>query len=169
MNQLLCCTNSSWLGGSKSYAVSDYADLISEQLKIIANDFLRSVYHSNRFEAISAIDTVCSEASENDWDGYGGEPVSQLTREVAVDFLISLPLSYPTPEVSADPDGEISFEWWIEPGYSFLISIGEWKRISYAGLFGSNSVHGQEHFGDELPDSIVFHLNKHFQRKPTGG
>src|SRR4051812_42803783 len=66
-------------------------------------------------EPLWTLARVKQEASEPDWDGYGAAPVSDQTYERARVFLACLPVNVPTPDIAADPDGEISFEWSRSP------------------------------------------------------
>jgi hypothetical protein len=64
--------------------------------------------------------------------------------------------------VGADPDGEISFEWYRGPRRILTLSIGADRRLSYAGLFGSSKVNGVEYLRDELPEPVVANLRRLF-------
>ena len=69
-------------------------------------------------------------------------------------------LNVPIPDISADPDGDISLEWRKEHRFTFVVSINGQGLISYAGLFGKNKIHGTEYFGQEMPPSIIFNLRR---------
>jgi hypothetical protein len=98
-----------------------------------------------------------------DWDGYGAAPVTPQARAAAEEFLGALPTTWPPPEMAADPDGEISFEWARDPHWVFSVSVSPEGRLSYAGLFGVNRVHGAESFVGQLPQAIVDNLVRFFE------
>lgn len=94
------------------------------------------------------------EASRPNWDAYEALPVSEETYGNASRFLGVFPANLPMPEISADPDGEISFEWYASPRKVFSISIGRASVLTYAGLFGRSKVQGTEVFDGRLPSFL---------------
>ena len=110
-----------------------------------------------------ALQEVWSASSVPDWDGYGAAPVTPKARAAAEAFLGALPTTWPSPEIAADPDGEISFEWARDPHWVFTVSVSPERRLSYAGLFGVNRVHGAESFVGQLPQPIVDNLVRFFR------
>ncbi len=74
-----------------------------------------------------------------------------------------IPLSFLMPEILAEPDGEIGFEWYKDKDSVFVISVSGNNIITYAGLFGtSNKTHGTEYFADELPRIILENIRRLF-------
>jgi hypothetical protein len=108
------------------------------------------------------LESVRWEAAADNWDGYGGRRISDAAYAWATVFLKALPITNPDPEIAADPDGEVSFSWLRGPGEVFSVSVGQGGRVSYAGLFGTRTVHGTEFFTDELPDPIQANLARLF-------
>lgn len=105
--------------------------------------------------ALEELEKVYEECSEANWDGYGAMPISRATYSKARKLLRMMPSSLPRSDISAEPDGEITFEWYKEKYFVFVISVGSDNLITYAGLFGeSNKIHGTEYFADELPEII---------------
>ncbi|MBU4185490.1 MAG: hypothetical protein KKI12_04635 [Proteobacteria bacterium] len=105
--------------------------------------------------ALEELEKVYEECLEVNWDGYGAMPISRETYSEARKLLRMMPSSSPMPDISAEPDGEITFEWYKEKYSVFVISVGGNNIITYAGLFGkSNKIHGTEYFADELPEII---------------
>ena len=98
------------------------------------------------------------EASSDNWDGYGANVYNKDSLTEAIRFIDMLPTTIPLPEVSTDPDGEISFEWYNKPTWIFSISFSSSKELIYAGKFGQNKIHGVEYFGNEIPKRFVTNL-----------
>lgn len=94
------------------------------------------------------------------WDGYDAQPIDNETLEKAYLFLLSLSDSIPLPEVEADPSGEISFEWYRSPTQIFNMRINKLDELTYAGLFGSDRVHGRKYFRGKLSEDIIAHIKK---------
>lgn len=97
------------------------------------------------------------EAGKNDnWDQYGAVKIDRRTQYLAFRFLDALPTAIPAPEIGLDPDGEISFEWFVSENRHFSVSLSPEGILSYAGFFGTNSIaHGTEEFDDTVPQAII--------------
>ena len=86
------------------------------------------------------------------------EPVVKAdTFGAAIRFAYCLPRFGPLPEVSVDPDGEISFDWISPSGDEmFSVSVNNQNQLAYAGWFGEKSrVHGIEQLGQSCPQEII--------------
>ncbi|MBI4503773.1 MAG: hypothetical protein HY700_21755 [Gemmatimonadetes bacterium] len=139
-----------------SYGVSREADVLQEKWGSLLSD--RSV--TSLFVADEALASVFKQASTRNWDGYGAAPVSLAACERAQRFLDALPGTVPVPEIGADPDGEIAFEWRLSPRQVFSVSVGAGYEVAYAGLFGAGRTHGTEFFIDELPNAVMDNLRR---------
>jgi hypothetical protein len=112
-----------------------------------------------------ALEELYEETSVDNWDGYGARAVIPSTYEQATRFLNRLPTTVPDPEVSADPDGEISFEWRAGPWRVFSVSVGPTGRLTWAAFFGrTRHTHGAEPFISELPKAIIDNLTRLLSR-----
>jgi hypothetical protein len=88
-------------------------------------------------------------------------PVDVDTVHAAMQFAFSLPRLGALPEVSADPDGEISFDWAGPSGEMFSVSVNKHNRLAYAGWFGEKSrIHGIEQLAEGCPQQIVRGIEK---------
>jgi hypothetical protein len=111
-------------------------------------------------ELLTSLFEVFKECSFVDWDGYGASAVTEDAYEEAKKIVNLLPSSIKMPEIVAEPTGEIGFEWSSGKDRIFVISVGGKHRISYAGIFGGNRIHGSEYFGEALPSVIIEHLRR---------
>lgn len=118
---------------------------------------------ATRNQHLWALEEISREASTDDWDGYGGVPVSRAALRVALEVLEALPQSWPMPAISADPDGDVSLEWAANAHWVLTVSVGATGRLSYAGLFGVSKVHGAESFVGQIPQAIVDSLVRLFR------
>jgi hypothetical protein len=110
---------------------------------------------SSREECRNQLLDAYKEAAFEGWDGYAAHKVDASAILNGFAFIDSLPRSVPMPDVSVDPDGEISFDWICGARRQFSISLGGRGVMSYAGLFGSDKVAGSERFQGTLPRTIV--------------
>jgi hypothetical protein len=106
---------------------------------------------------------VLEECGRSDWDAYGAKPVLFESYENAKRFARALPFSFSSPEVSAEPDGDITFEWYSTPTRVFSVSVGPQNELHYAGLFGVSRAYGTEVFHDEIPEVILSHIKRAIQ------
>ena len=100
--------------------------------------------------------TTYKKCRKENWDGEDADSVKIETIYYAIMFIKQLPKYLPTPEISADNDGEISFEWYKDKNHMLFLSISPEGRISYAGRYGTKSkANGEEWIYDEIPEEIL--------------
>ena len=108
----------------------------------------------------TAVIEAAREASRPNWDGQGGLPVTQGAVAQALAFLDVLPSTLSKPEVTVDPDGELSFEWYFGPRRALTASINASGRISFAALIGPRRFHGTDYLLDALPEPLTLALGQ---------
>ncbi len=142
--------------------VSGDAQTIADRLNNVRDKIKsQNVSFGKSFSQVhNEIEALLKETSETNWDGYGAVAAKTDSYIEAQRFLNSFPTSLPLPEVSIDPDGEFTFEWYKDAENNFSISFNEESELNYAGLFGINKTHGLEYFGDEIPDIILEHIRR---------
>jgi hypothetical protein len=134
-----------------STGVSDVATQVEQAVEESLNHYLES-----RLEVL--IPEIESLAAVSDGSSIS---VDLDTISAAVQFAYSLPRFGPMPEVSADPDGEVSFDWFGASGEMFSVSVNKNRRLAYAGWFGETSrIHGIEKLGEGCPPQIVRGIQK---------
>src|SRR2546422_7576662 len=75
-------------------------------------------------KSLTDLNTLFQTCAAADWDGYKALPVKPESYQNAKRFLQTVDGAWPEPSVSADPDGEISLEWYRDPRLPFSVSIG---------------------------------------------
>lgn len=102
-----------------------------------------------------------AESCQDGWDGYDASAASYESYQRAKRFIEALPTSFPIPEVALDPDGEVSLEWYGQPGRVFSVSIGANDELAYAGRFSpTRKTHGTELFTDQIPKVILDNIRR---------
>jgi hypothetical protein len=130
-----------------------YAERIDASVRQPREEVRRSVLgHQEAFEELA---DVWQECRNPGWDGYGAKAVEQETLHGTYILIESLPLGFPRPSISAQPDGQLTLEWYRSPTRTLSLSIDPDGFIHYAGLFGL-----EKHFGtlpmlDGLPAQIL--------------
>lgn len=144
-----------------SYGVGKEARLLEELYgKVVwrlAASFSLGGSQQNAFRQLYEVLEDCGHAN---WDGYGAQPISFETYEKAKRFITVLPWGIPAPEVSAEPDGEITFEWYAGQARVISVSVGPNNELAYAGLFGASRAYGTEVFHDEIPEVVLSHIKR---------
>lgn len=100
------------------------------------------------------LENVAFDCAHPGWDGYGAEAVSVDAYQAAERFIRALPLGIPQPELSADPDGWVTFEWRKSSRRTLLVSVRPGYALDYAALIGTAKTHGSEPFFGELPEML---------------
>jgi hypothetical protein len=118
----------------------------------------------SRQQALDAVWEVW-QATEEGWSTAEGEmAISQEVRDTAIRFVEALPLAFPQPSISAEPDGHINLEWYRNPRRVISVSVAPSDRLHWAALIGSESPRGSARFIDRIPESILRYIARVFQR-----
>src|SRR4030042_2939942 len=119
----------------------------------IVNEFKEAESIGGPLEiAFESLEQVFHECSDENWDGYGAQPLTEDAYYEAKKLLKLLPsYSLPMPEIIPEPDGSIGLEWYKDKRFVYVISVSGNSELTYAGLFGLNKTHGTEYFADLLP------------------
>jgi hypothetical protein len=141
---MLCSTMDAFSLGTLSVGVSAEADILEKSVKESFDHYLRP-----RLELL--IPELEGLADASDFE----------TIRAAIRFAYCLPRFAPLPEVSVDPDGEISFDWLSPSGEMFSVSVNKENRLAYAGWFGEKSrFHGIEQLAENCPQEILRGIQK---------
>jgi len=138
----------------RSVDISHQREWISRGMGIHA--YVVSLSRPDIDEARRVLDELFEETKETGWNGYGSAAVHPLTYALAVRFLESLPLSMPAPEVNADPDGEISFDWDLGRDRLLAVSLGISGRLSF--IYQNRAVRMRDtlwFLDQQIPEELV--------------
>lgn len=165
MNVIAGYINSCNIGG---YVAPNNA-VSSESIRIrkLFYDFIFHRYFQNSVDNVYSLclpqfQELLEEYSEANWDGFGSIAINIDSYKNAQTFLLSLPASTPLPEVVVEPDGEVAFEWYVNPSKVFSVSVGPKGELHYAGIFNQSQISGLEYFEDDIPGIIIDQINKLF-------
>lgn len=89
--------------------------------------------------------------------------ISEEVRDTAIQFVENLPLGFPQPEVTAEPDGHINLEWYREPRRVVSVSIAPDNRLHWAALIGTESPRGAGRYIDRIPAIILDQIARVFE------
>lgn len=141
------------------FAFTPWADhALSEEAQVLrrltneASEFSESIAVGEpKRTTHEALDAAYAMAQVEDWDGERSARVEPSTYAYASQFIRLLPSTIPVPEIAADTDGEILFEWDFGRRRVFSVSVGRDGTLTFAALIGHTKTHGTEHFREALP------------------
>lgn len=94
------------------------------------------------------------ECSAPGWDGYGANAVTAAAVADARVFAERIDFSRVVPEVGAEPDGALTFEWHRSARLTLSVSVPGSGVLHYAALLGAAKAYGTEPFVGEVPKII---------------
>lgn len=130
------------------------ADFIQEQRAMVRTHIESATWGSGLRAARTELLQLGCECQSENWDGYGAAPVHRTALINAYRFLESLPLLN-FPSISADPDGDVAFEWYSGPRRTLTVSINSEGDLHYSALIGQSKSLGTEPFVGEIPNVIA--------------
>ena len=134
---------------------SDAAKQLDQQLQKVSRRLHRSVALGAESVVRGDLANTYVECSEPNWDGFNALPVSFDSFLLAERFLIALPLGIKRPCAGAEPDGQMTLEWYSGIRRTISISFDPEGKIHYAALMGASKAFGTESFVYEIPDTIL--------------
>jgi hypothetical protein len=133
---------------------SNEARVIAEQFRE-QNRTMRQSLVLGKQSAFDELADVWEECKSPNWDGYNAFPVTQDTLRNAYCVIESLPVGSPSPTLGAEPDGEITLEWYRSPYRTLSVSVSPDGDLHYAALCGPNKIYGTSVFLGDIPDVIL--------------
>jgi len=147
---------------TRSTAMSEAATRLDAMCEDVRMHLLESFTMRDAAErTLEELEQVQAEASKEGWNGYGAKAVDPDAYRQAKLFLVALPTTAPSPEISADPDGDIAFDWIFGPQKALSVSIGPTGRCTFAWMLGKSTYRGTVWLDDDgIPASIVHALGR---------
>lgn len=140
--------------GTTPSGLSEAARLIDATRKRIFDSCDDAVTLSKK-DAIEAVFAAWQVTDTDRKEGGDEVGVTREVRDTAVRFIRSLPLGFPQPDVSHEPDGHINLEWYRSPRRVFSVSIAPNNRLHWAALLGTESPRGAAWYLDKIPPTIL--------------
>ena len=100
------------------------------------------------------IEEIAHECSVPGWDGYGANAVTAAAIADARVFAEAFDSSLLVPEVGAEPDGALTFEWHRSALMTLSVSVHGSGVLHYAALLGAAKAYGTEPFVAKVPKVI---------------
>lgn len=153
-----------------SSAISEEARNMHVQVcKVVQHYETSNAIFGEKSALLQQLEEIAAECAILDWDGYGAYPVSAVALARARNLIRMLPSNIPLPELSVDPEGDISLDWMPHRVKTFSISVGNSNRLAYAWVDGTDRGHAvASMWGDGgLPLRLIRELNAFLDHEST--
>lgn len=143
----------------RKYGVSEAAGIVDQFVDQIREQNNGTVTFSD-FSLVDQLLDAFHEASTDGWDGEGSIAVSRETLSLARELVESLPTGFRTPEISAEPDGHIHLEWFINNRRVLGVSVNPDGRLHWAALIGDEDPRGTCRFDGQPPVTLLHWIGR---------
>lgn len=109
--------------------------------------------------ALAELSALCQQCHDAN-GGEGAEALSERTHDVARRLLASLPGGTPLPSVTAEPDGQLNFEWYQSPKRLLSVSVSESGTLYWAALIETEDPRGSCQFTDRFPQTLLYWIGQ---------
>ena len=120
-------------GTTNGRPIDDYRIIFAGTFS--ASNRLLTLAHEQQEACRRAIDDLLNTAGKQNWDGEGADPVTENTVAIAKGIVGELPRDVGVPEISSAPEGSVEFDWYLNNGTMFTISIGKTGDVAVSGLY----------------------------------
>ena len=144
---------------SLSGATGQVAVYVEEIQKDSREPLINSTIFGTR-RILEQLDGVYEDCFLPGWDGNGAKAISHDVLRNARHFLGSLPFGMELPEISAKPDGAITFEWYRSPKRTLSVSINPDGYVYYAFLMGASRRHGVDPIQGGISKDLIVLINQ---------
>ena len=115
---------------------------------------------SSKQPAYDELEEVYRQCRGSNWNAHGAEPVEVETLRNAQRFIETLPPGYPLPSAGAEPDGQITLEWYRATNWLLTVSVSREGTLYYAALLGEEDPRGTCRFEGEVPETILYWIRR---------
>lgn len=137
--------------------VSDAAESIRRQKREYTESLNSSVTLSRASSITSLIESFCEAIQSRDQEAT---PVQAATLLAAQKFLTAIAGHIPSPTVSIELDGHISFEWYRSRRNVISVSLADDGRLYWSALIGNEDPRGSAYFYDQVPRTIEYLIER---------
>ncbi|MBL4868723.1 MAG: hypothetical protein JKY67_20360 [Pseudomonadales bacterium] len=142
--------------GSGTSGESEESKYVEQLVEDFACDASQANSINTKEKVIDELKQLYVDRSSPNWDAYDAAPLKAGALMNAVKFIQALKSVYPLPEISADPDGDISLEW-IKKDKILSLSLGCTNIICYAAIYGENKKSdGVEIFDGDITEDLEY-------------
>ncbi len=136
-------------------ALSDSArDLRQLREQSIGSIWRNSQSSAFRIKLLEELYAIAQDCGSDGWDGYNALAVDFQTFACAVEFIREMPNISSLPELSADPDGDVSFDWHFGNAGIASIAVDGNHWLHYAVTIGPRRFAGRLPKSERFPSQV---------------
>ena len=109
---------------------------------------------------LEQLDAVYEDCFLPGWNGNGAKAISHDVLRNARFFLESFPFGMELPQIGAEPDGAITFEWYRAPNRTLSLSINPDGYVYYASLMEASRRHGLDPVQGGISKDLIALINQ---------
>src|SRR5207253_40418 len=94
------------------------------------------------------------------WDAHGAELIEADTLRNARRLIEALPPQYPLPSIGAEPDGQVTLEWYRATNWLLSVSVSPAGTLHYAALLGEEDPRGSCRLNGNVPETILYWIRR---------
>lgn len=137
---------------------------LGHEVEIVVRDVVPlSGQVADRTKLLTEITHVAKHCAAPHWDGSHADAVPPATVDAANRLIDSLPVDVPLPTVTAEPDGQLNFEWYREPRKLLSVSVSASGTLYWAALIGSEDPRGSIQFSDQFPKTLLYWISQVYE------
>jgi len=144
---------------AREQGAGEVASYVSRMVEENRDNLLRAEW-TGTTAAFNALARIVAEKSMPNWDGYDADPVDHLSYRKAIEFIKAMPLGLSLPGIGAEPDGQITLEWYRSPHQLLSVSVDPKGELHYAALLGPETVYGTVPFFGDIPGNVLTLINR---------
>ena len=134
---------------------------VGHRVEIVVRDSEPSLENDAAGLALrNALNETYQRCQQPHWDGAHAEAISPDTYEVARRFIEALPRDSQLPTVTAEPDGQLNFEWYQGPRRLLTVSVSASGTLYWAALIGTEDPRGSCQFVDQFPKTLLYWISQ---------
>lgn len=135
-------------------AASRKSKIVGRKIRLMIERSYQTAIRQPRKIVRDELSQIYVNFRQPNWDGYNASPITAETFFAAKSFFELLQDSINVPEVMADPDGDIAFEW-NNKDNSLTVAVNSTGHIAFAGYFRDNAtIHGSEAIDDSAVETV---------------
>lgn len=146
----------SWFPQSYDYGASQESSVLRNVFSNLKEQLTLAATWQRKEESLSAAREALIETIANPLQyEEESEQVSENTIREATHLLQVLPEGIPQPDITTEPSGALSFEWYKDERNTFVISTNGTGSLEYAAINGAgNEMHGRVNFAGDFPRAL---------------
>ncbi len=146
---------------SETLHLPELRPLFGHRVEIVVRDQDPAPLRSGaRAALLVELERACERCAQPDWDNEGATAISAETQAAARRLIEAIPNDLPLPVLTAEPDGQLNFEWYRSPQKLVTACLSDSGTLFWAALIGSEDPRGSCPFMNEFPRTLSYWIQQ---------